>query len=42
MNEISGSAEKLNIQNFVKSMGNCAHLKYGMFEFAEKLNIRTR
>ena len=28
-------AEKLNIQNFVNSTGNCVHYMYGFFGFAE-------
>ena len=41
MYEMSGSAEKLNIQNFVKSKENCAHFMYEMSRFAEKLNIQN-
>ena len=28
-------AEKLNIQNFVNSTGNCVHYMYGFFGFVE-------
>ena len=38
---MSGFAEKLNIQNYVNSMGNCVHYMYGMSEFAEKLKIEN-
>ena len=36
---MSGFAKKLNVQNSVNLMGNCAHQLYGIFGFAEKLNI---
>ena len=39
IDEFSGFANKLNIQNCVNSMGICVHYMYGLSGFAEKLNI---
>ena len=41
MYEMSGVAEKSNIQNSVNSTGNCVHYMYGMFVFVEKLNVQS-
>ena len=38
---MSGFAEKFKIQNYVNSMGNWIHYKYGLSEFVEKLNIQN-
>ena len=38
MYRMSRLAEKLNIQNWVNSMGNCVYYIYGISGFAEKLN----
>ena len=38
---MSGFTEKLNIQNYVNSVGNCVHYLYGMYGFDEKLNIEN-
>ena len=34
---LSGFEEKLNIQNYVNSTGNCVHYMYGMLGFVEKI-----
>ena len=39
--EMSGVAEKSNIQNSVNWTGNCVHYMYGMSGFAENLNIHN-
>ena len=39
IDEFSGFANKLNIQNCVNSMGICVRYMYGLSRFAEKLNI---
>ena len=36
-----GFAEKLNIRNYLNSMGNCVHYLYRMSSFAEKMNIQN-
>ena len=41
MYEMSGVAEKSNIQNSVNSTGNCVHYTYRMSRFAEKSNIQN-
>ena len=41
MYEMSGFAEKLNIQNFVNSTGNCVNYIYGLSGFAETLKIQN-
>ena len=41
MYRMFGSAEKLNIQNCVNSMGNCVHYMYGWSWFEEKLYIQN-
>ena len=41
IDELSGFAEKLNIQNCVNSMRICVHYMYRLFGFAEKLNIQN-
>ena len=41
MYRISGFADKLNIQNYKNSTGNCAIYMYGTQGFAEKLNIQN-
>ena len=38
---MAGLAEKLKIQNCINSTGNCGHYMYGLFGFAEKLNIQN-
>ena len=38
---ISRFAEKLNIQNWGNSMGNCVRYMYVMSGFAEKLNVQS-
>ena len=38
---LSGFAEKLNLQNFENSTGNCVQYMYGMPRFAEKLNVQN-
>ena len=39
MCEMSGFAEKLNIQNMLNSTRNCVHHMYEWSGFAENLNI---
>ena len=41
MYEISGFAEKLNIQNWGNSTGNCVRYMYVMSGFAKKLNVQN-
>ena len=36
---LAGYAENLDTQNYVNSTINCEHYMYGLFVFAEKLNI---
>ena len=38
---MAGVVEKLEIQNCINLTGNCEHYMYGLFGFAEKLNIQN-
>ena len=38
---MQGFEEKLIVQSYANSMGNCVHYTYEMFGFAEKLNVET-
>ena len=38
---MSGFTEKLNIQNYVNSIGNCVHYMYRKSGFEEKLKIEN-
>ena len=42
MYEMAGLVEKLKIQNCINLTGNCEHYMYGLFGFAEKLNIQNQ